>query len=81
MHVYQHHCIKFFVKYNGLFKENRFTKCSSCTHYKKALESTMDKRKRKEIEDILEQHITLVMYVSLKLCMCVHFSVFDDIPR
>ena len=58
-------------------KENRFTKCASCTQYKKALESTMDKQKRKEIEDILEQHITLVMYVFFHLSLRAQFSVFD----
>ena len=39
----------------------------------------MDKCKRKEIEDILEQHIKLVMYVSFKLRIFI--AVFDDILR
>ncbi|CAB3995978.1 Hypothetical predicted protein [Paramuricea clavata] len=42
-------------------KEKRLTKCDSCTDYKKALESTTNKEKRKQIEDILQKHINLVM--------------------
>jgi hypothetical protein len=42
-------------------QENRLTKCDSCTDYKKVLESTTNKEKRKEIEDLLQKHIHLVM--------------------
>ena len=82
MYVYVYPCV--YLNFSSFvltlfFKENRFTKCSSCTHYKKVLESTMDKCKRKEIEDILEQHIKLVMYVSFKLRIFI--AVIDDILR
>ena len=57
-------CDGSFLSILYFIKENRFTRCDSCTHYKQALESTMDKNKRKEIENILQKHIELVMYVK-----------------
>ena len=42
-------------------KENRFTKCDQCTHYKEMLEVTTHKEERKKIENLHEQHIALVM--------------------
>ena len=42
-------------------QENRFTKCDHCTNYKKQLEATMNKGKRKAIQELLDEHIELVM--------------------
>ncbi|XP_028416665.1 uncharacterized protein LOC114540736 [Dendronephthya gigantea] len=41
--------------------ENRFTKCDHCTNYKKQLEATMNKAKRKAIQELLDEHIERVM--------------------
>jgi hypothetical protein len=45
----------------SLLQENRFTKCHPCTKYKKQLEATMNKAKRKAIRELLDKHIERVM--------------------
>ena len=44
-----------------LLQESRFTKCDRCTEFKKTLESTMNKEKRKAIQELLDEHIERVM--------------------
>jgi hypothetical protein len=42
-------------------KENRFAKCSTCTQFKSALDSTMNQVERKKLSEQLEKHIDRVM--------------------